>query len=516
MKTIRRTIAVAVLSMPLVIASCKNKNTSDGASGAPKTATATAVPDLTIPVSDPAPIPVAAPTPAGPAAHATIGYQGGSLKSADGRIQISLPPGAVYADTEVSIQPVTTDDLEGIGPTYQLSPEGTQFNTPVTLAFQLSDADLGGRAITEAIIATRDENGAWTRQRGVKYDAAAKVVRVASSHFSAWKATWANNLPTVTITPPQDEISVNKSVELRVTFGQTPPMRSTPGLDSSSPTPPARETGNGALAKASSGVSDDDLLAAPTPKGATDDDLLTAPIACQWKVNGIANGNPTYGYIHPAQGEKKATYAAPAKIPQRNPVAVSCEMKTGHAKLIVVSNITITDKKGWSVGVQYEYLEHHSYTGKTVAGTIATTWGEAHRDVYVQFHVYSDSRYAAGAVGGMGKGSGFTIQKGGMKNSLCHTGDITTLEGPFQAEASGSPSKAGQLTVIVHGDNLQGHSHHEGTCGKNVVPDEDWDTGSVNTTCNFTGVDYEKGGTFPAEVPSDQGHGKCTLTIDPM
>jgi hypothetical protein len=514
MKTIHRTLAVAVLSLPLVIASCNNKSNSNESPQATKTSQAATVPDLSPPASDPAPAPVAAPSPAGPAAHANIGYQGGSLKSADGRIQISLPPSAVYADTDVGIQPVNTDDLDGIGPTYQLSPEGTQFNTPVTLTWQLSDADLAGRPITQATIATRDQDGAWKAQRGVQYDAAAKVVRVSTSHFSSWRATWADYLPNIAITPTQDDVSLNKSLELHVAKQDTLAGKSVP-----SGTQPGDS-------KASGGQSDNDLLTPPTKfsNGDSDKDLLQSPQLCDWKVNSIAHGNATYGYINPNQDkfgkvspdENKAMYTAPAKIPQRNPVAVSCEMKTGHSKIMAVSNITITDKKGWSVEITYEYLNHSSSTGKTVAGVTGTNTQTEERHAYAYFHVYSDSRYASGAVGGMGKGDITNVDKSLYTVPTCRVSDAEHISGPADAEGNGTASAASQLAVTIHGDNLHGHQDHDATCGKGYVPKQDWDTASFGVSCNFTGVDYDKGGTFHADVPSDQGHGKCTVTINPM
>ena len=431
-------------------------------------------------------------------------------------MEISFPPSALYADTQVSIQPINNDDLDGIGPGYQLSPEGTQFNQPVMLTWHLSDADMTGHAITDATIATRDENGAWKAQADVKYDAAAKIVRVATSHFCSWKATWKNYLPNITITPTQDDVNINKSVYLQVTStkiqaNQPEPSKPTNRGSNSSTAPPTQQADGGAPGKTSGGVDE----VAPG-KGHSDDDLLAAPALCQWKVNGSAPGNPTYGYISQEATSNKAKYTAPAKIPKRNPVRVSCEMKTGHARVIAISNITITDKRGWSVDVRYKYREEHSVHGPTGFGTTATNWGEATRDALVHFHVYSDSRYAAGAVGGMGKGDILEVEKGGMENSMCYVKDDTLIEGPLDAEGDGVVSKAGQLKVLMHNDSLKGHSHHSGTCNKGVVPDKDWDSASFGVSCNFTGVDYEKGGTFSADVPSDRGKGKCELTIAPM
>ena len=511
MKTIRRMIAVALLSLPLVIASCNRKSAGNETSTTAPTKNTQPVAASSISTdadsnADPAPVPIPAPTPAGPAAHATIGYQGGSLKSADGRIQISLPPAAVYNDTEITIQPVTNDDLEGIGPTYQLSPEGTQFNTPVTLAWQLTDAELAGHSITDATIATRDENGAWKAQRGVQYDATTRIVRVATSHFSPWTAAWAGNIPNIAITPSQDEVSVSKSVQLHATY-DTP-------------------KNNPAASGKTGGDKDGDLLAPPAPltNGDKDADLLANPPVCDtWKVNGIARGNATYGYVYANQdkygkvdaGENQALYTAPVKIPQRNPVTVSCQVKTGHSKIIAVSNITITDKKGWTVETKYEYLNHSSTTAKTVAGVTGTNTQIEERHLYAYFHVFSDSRYAAGAVGGMGKGDITNVNRSLYTVPTCRVNDATHISGPSSVEGNGTASASGQLSVTMHGENLHGHQDHDATCGKGAPPKQDWDTASFGISCNFTSVDYDKGGTFYADVPADQGHSKCILIISP-
>ena len=466
MKTIHRTLAVAVLSLPLVIASCNNKSNKNESPRATKTSQAATVPDLSPPASDPAPAPAAAPSPAGPAAHANIGYQGGSLKSADGRIQISLPPSAVYADTDVSIQPVNTDDLDGIGPTYQLSPEGTQFNTPVTLTWQLSDADLAGRPITQATIATRDQDGAWKAQRGVQYDAAAKVVRVSTSHFSSWRATWADYLPNISITPTQDDVSLNKSLELHVAKQDTLAGKSVPS---------GNQPGAG---KASGGQSDDDLLTAPTKlsNADSDKDLLQMPQQCDWKVNGIAHGNATYGYIYPNQDkygkvspdENKAMYTAPAKIPQRNPVAVSCEMKTGHSKIMAVSTITITDKQGWGVETSTNTVNHSSATGKTVAGVTGDQYADRVAmptliSTYIPIHVTRRARLA---------GWVRVILRSRKRGHRSHL-PRKRRRAHFRTGRCGGKwdgIRGGSTHRDIHGDNLKGHSHHEGTCGKNATP----------------------------------------------
>ena len=129
-------------------------------------------------------------TPSGPATNVNIGAAGGELKSSDGRFAVSIPPGAFLAETPVSIQPLSDTEGIAVGPVYQLSPEGTNFAAPVTLAWQLSDADLAGHPITDVVIATREEDGGWSRQRQVTYNSTTGTVRVSATHFSGWAGIW--------------------------------------------------------------------------------------------------------------------------------------------------------------------------------------------------------------------------------------------------------------------------------------------------------------------------------------
>ena len=88
-------------------------------------------------------------------ASASIGSEGGSLSSTDGKLTLTLPEGAVAADTEISITAIDASSLpaafagkEVIG-AYELAPSGTVFTEPVslTLAYDsdgFSDAELQG------------------------------------------------------------------------------------------------------------------------------------------------------------------------------------------------------------------------------------------------------------------------------------------------------------------------------------------------------------------------------------
>ncbi len=72
---------------------------------------------------------------------------GGTITSSDGKMTLTFPPGALDADTEISI---TVDDSESMT-VYDMQPSGLAFNTPVTATYQIDLADIPNIV---------DENGA--------------------------------------------------------------------------------------------------------------------------------------------------------------------------------------------------------------------------------------------------------------------------------------------------------------------------------------------------------------------
>jgi hypothetical protein len=407
--------------------------------------------------------------PTGPATTGTIGPGGGVLNSADGRISIEVPPGSVAGNTPFAIQPLSTTEPGGIGPVYVLSPEGLRFAQPVTLAWHLSDSDLAGHPIQAVSIATRDAEGNWIPQPGVERDPAAKTVRVTSIHLSPW---WTI-VPELTITPDHTQVGVRNTVDLTV----------------------SRSTSND---------NDSDLLAAPhntgtgQQNGDQDGGLLTPPpkADCTWKVNGTVGGNSASGTVS-GKGKYTATYTSPAKVPRANPVAVSCEetmMANGKkAKIIAVSYITVTDKKVWRGTFQYEYSD------TSQSGTPPTTSiHEEVRHVAGSIDLEADSQ-GFGMVGGQGNATLEQTITGTITNPMCTFKDVNSLSGPLQVDAHGAVgSGAGSLSLEVHGDNLTGGLEHDGgKCSQNgsgtSIPVSN---GSFSVSCQFIGVDYDKGGSY--------------------
>lgn len=79
--------------------------------------------------------------PADTAAKATITSGGGTVVSADGRIILTIPAGAVDAATEFIIQPIT-NALETRGLAYRLLPEGVTFKKDITISYSYAGLPL--------------------------------------------------------------------------------------------------------------------------------------------------------------------------------------------------------------------------------------------------------------------------------------------------------------------------------------------------------------------------------------
>ncbi len=103
--------------------------------------------------------PAAKGTPTGTAVTQSVDGTGGKVSSADGRLDVVIPTGALAAATPITIQPITNTAPNGLQDGDRLLPEGTTFARPVTLTFHLSDGQASG--IGSTWIATQHADGLW-------------------------------------------------------------------------------------------------------------------------------------------------------------------------------------------------------------------------------------------------------------------------------------------------------------------------------------------------------------------
>ncbi|HTE11114.1 MAG TPA: hypothetical protein VK645_09090 [Chitinophagaceae bacterium] len=138
-----------------------------------------------------------------------IGPAGGIIKTADDVVSISIPAGALSANTVIGIEPVTNTNLAGLGKAYRLTPHGQQFAKPVALKFSYQD-EKDSIAMQEALgLSYQDEKGIWHFMGNHALDTTAKTVTYKSTHFSDWAL-----MPWLVLSPYFKIVSEDEEVDI--------------------------------------------------------------------------------------------------------------------------------------------------------------------------------------------------------------------------------------------------------------------------------------------------------------
>jgi len=115
-----------------------------------------------------------------------IGEAGGSISSADGRLALDIPAGALAANTVISIQSISSTLPMGVGNGYRLNPEGQIFYRPVTITFKYEDSALRGSSSRLLYVAYQDESGIWKAINDCVRNSSDNTISGMANHFSDW------------------------------------------------------------------------------------------------------------------------------------------------------------------------------------------------------------------------------------------------------------------------------------------------------------------------------------------
>ncbi len=234
-----------------------------------------------------------------------VGPEGLSLSSVDGDLELTIPAGALDAVTEISIETIRNTNPGGVGNGFRLQPHGITFNKEVEMKFSYNDY-YGIYPVSSPHflgVTYQDENQFWRYVPSPEIDTVKKKVTIKTRHFSDWALMqWMYLLPL------QDVVKPNEQLQLRAVRVL-----------------PAATADNGYITP----------LVPPdgTPLMVGEQVDLETKYIKKWSVSGNA------GRLAPAGN--KATYTAPATVPQINPVAVSLELNAGSHQVLLVSNIEI-------------------------------------------------------------------------------------------------------------------------------------------------------------------------------
>lgn len=112
--------------------------------------------------------------------------EGGTVSDPDGKVQLAIPPGALAADTEISVR-ITGKANGSAAPVYDFGPEGLTFLTPAAITIQVDGAVPEGK---KAVLALGD-GSSWKEVEGSTY-ANGKVVGPVA-HFSRYTVIFTGN-----------------------------------------------------------------------------------------------------------------------------------------------------------------------------------------------------------------------------------------------------------------------------------------------------------------------------------
>lgn len=312
-------LSAAILFLCAVLASCSSGGGGGGGGGSSK----------------PTPVATAVGTPMGSAATATIGPAGGSLMSSDNKLTINIPASALTTTAVISIQPITNTAHGKIGSGYRLTPDGQTFQQPVSLTFTYTAQDLVGSSADVLGVAYQSSDGYWHWLANPAVSPSDNSVTAATTHFTDFSMVQGLNLR-----PGKASVRVgqSKTLEVRDCYAAA--------------------------------VSDDPELA-PLPGFDCNAEQL-APLpgntVTEWAVNGVVNGNSTYGYI--GGGGLTGLFHAPSTKPVPDTVTASARLAYKNKETLLLSNITIL---GSDYAGTVQWVRSISATG-TITSSASITW----------------------------------------------------------------------------------------------------------------------------------------------
>lgn len=244
----------------------------------------------------------------GTAITKTIGSGGGGIMSADGEVELIIPPGALAANTDITIQPITNNIPTGRGKAYRFTPDGQQFAKDVTIKFHYTEEDAAVTKPEYMQVAFQNADGTWKVVNKITNDVAAKTINASVNHFTDF-----SQFDIMRLIPASAFLKTGQTENFEISYvGMTTDNIITFGLQ-----------------------------------------LLQSPAA--WKANGVTNGNSTHGTIQ-STGPVKATYTAPATSPAINPVVVSAEINIPFTVDGVRFNKGILTANAFIIGGKYSLL----------------------------------------------------------------------------------------------------------------------------------------------------------------
>jgi hypothetical protein len=156
---------------------------------------------------------------------AVIGPEGGTVTSADGKIELVVPPGAL--DTELDMTLVATSFLPPaplILAAFDFGPDGTEFQIPATLTFTYGEGDIPPGFTADQLRLAAAVNGRWVVLQ-VTHDPATRTISATVTHFSVYAAGVFpdNEPPTLLFLEPAQDLVVSHGGMVPIEYADDDP-----------------------------------------------------------------------------------------------------------------------------------------------------------------------------------------------------------------------------------------------------------------------------------------------------
>ncbi len=342
----------------------------------------------------------------------TIGAAGGTIVSQDGRLQVTVPPGALANNQIFSITPITNTCPLSSGDAYRLEPENISFLKPVQISLSYSDTDLEGTIPEALYLGFQNQAGHWNMMIKSVLNKTNKTITAESDHFSDWGI-----VDDFRVRVEKDVIQPDESVQLKAYKSIT--------------------------------LRPEDSLLAPL----VDPEPFDLKDKVSWR-NVSGPGTLT------AQGVE-ATYKAPAAIPAKNPVLIETSITgipmknpvTGrvfpNSTLLILTPITIAG--GSVVTLSYKGTDY-VFTNVVIGAANGQLTVQGVDENWKGIHLIGNSNRAGsfpyGKLNEAGKASA-VITVGAFNFSTDYT--KCNISGDFYSEGSFVVSKWADAGELVKG-----------------------------------------------------------------
>ena len=113
-----------------------------------------------------------------------IDASGGTVTSVIKDLTINIPAGALSAPTEITVVETTAHPTGNIGVVYDLGPDGTKFNSPVSLTFDYDPTEIPTGGDENDLVIAFAESGNWIPLSSNTVNTSNNTVTATTDHFT--------------------------------------------------------------------------------------------------------------------------------------------------------------------------------------------------------------------------------------------------------------------------------------------------------------------------------------------